>query len=180
MKKRIIKPFCMLLALLVLCCAALPLMRTPAAAAEDGTVADIYLCVSGFHIPYFFGHAWICISNESDAPITVGTETIAPGAMISAGLHSRVGMEFNREMRQFSGSTVTAIRRSLTREALANAEREIMDPKWDSYLLFSKNCTNFSAAVWKAATGESYTAVVFPFVLQTQFPSGEAFSMRIE
>ncbi|MBR5411206.1 MAG: hypothetical protein IK104_11100 [Clostridia bacterium] len=182
MKKRYLKPLGLLLALLFVFSAVLPGLSVPAAAAqtESGNVAEIYLCVSGFHTSYIFGHAWICIRNISDAPITVRSETLAPGAMLSVSLHAGVGREFNREMRQYRGKSVTAIGRPLTRAALANAEREIMDSKWGSYLLFSKNCTNFSAAVWKAATGESYRAVIFPFVLKNQFPADQTFSLRIE
>ena len=182
MKKSICKLFSILLCALFLAAALLPGMRgfTASAAGEDGRpVAVIYLCIPGIHLPYIFGHAWICISNVSNETLTVGPQTLAPGEMLSVGLHAGGGMAFNREMGEYRGSSVSAIQRQISREDLQRAETEILNSKWNYYLLFSHNCTNFASAVWKAATGESFRTGVFPFVLKSQLPSDQTVSLYI-
>ena len=147
---------------------------------EDAqTVAVIYHCASGIRAPYIFGHTWIVIKNVCDRNLTVGPQTIEPGGMISAGLHSGKGMDFNREMREFSGRAVTALQYQMTVDDLRKAEEEIMSSRWDHYLLFSHNCTNFSTSVWKAVTGQKYSPFIFPFVIKNQFPSDETIKLFI-
>lgn len=147
---------------------------------ENRIVAIMYHCVSGIHSPYAFGHSWICISNAGDEPLTVGPETIEPGAMISVGLHSAKGRVFNREMREFKNSFVTALQREMTIDDLKKAENEIMKSKWTYYELFGHNCTNFSSAVWKAVTGQKFTPFIFPVAIKNQFPKGQKIKIFIE
>ena len=180
MKKRFRKAFSLFLAVCVLCAAAAGMAFPRAGAAGgDEAAAVLYLCVSGVRLPYIFGHTWICIENVSGAPLSVGGRELAPGDMMSAGLHTGVGMEFDREMRQFRGNTVTAMRRELTRAAFESAANEIMNGRWDHYLLFTHNCTHFCAAVWRAGTGMSLRASVFPFALKSQMSAGETVGLYI-
>ena len=173
MKKQIRKTVSVLLCL-VLLCAVVGGARAPyarAAEQDSETVAEIYLCFCGIRLPYIFGHTWVCIVNVSGETLTVGPQTLEPGQMLSAGLHAGGGMVFNREMGEFRGRSVTAIRATMTREDLQRAADEIMSSKWDHYYLLTHNCTHFAAAVWRAATGESYTTAIFPFVLKSQVPA---------
>lgn len=182
MKKHVLRFSCILFSLLLLLGATNPFMpslRAAAAGQEERTVAVMHLCVSGIRLPYFFGHSWLCITNVSDEAIAIGQETIAPRQTVSVSTHARVGMEFNREMNQFRGRTVTAVRTELTSEALAKAEKEILSSKWDNYSMFFHNCTHFCAAVWKAATGKAYATALFPFILKSQFSEGEKTSFTI-
>ena len=157
----------------------------PCASADDSSrggdeiVAVLYHCVSGTHMPYLFGHSWICIENISAETLYVGSQEIAPGKMISAGLHAAKGMVFNREMGEYRGSSVTAIKADMTRNDLKKAEKEILNSKWGWYEFFGHNCTNFSASVWKAVTGEKYNAFIFPAVIKNQFPSNRKISLYI-
>ena len=137
---------------------------------SDGAVAEIYHCVSGPSLTYFFGHTWICIRNVSGATLYVGQQAIEPGQMISAG-HHRGGFQFNKEMRQYANKTVTACKSRINADQFAAAAAEIMDPEWGTYELFAHNCTNFSTAVWRAATGQRMTPFIFPFVLRSQINS---------
>ncbi len=182
MKKTLFKSVSILLSLVLLLAAFAPVSYPVASAAEqkDGPVAEIYLCVSGIFFPYyFFGHTWICISNVSQEPFTVGAVTLAPGEMMSVGLHSNAGMTYNREMNRFRGRTVSALKKQINEEQLRSAEREITSSDWSYYLLFSHNCTNFTSAVWKAATGVKYNATVFPFILKSQLPADQMVSLYI-
>ena len=173
MKKHIRKAVSVLLCAVLLFAAVggANALYAKAADQENETVAEIYMCFCGIRLPYLFGHTWISIVNTSGETFTVGPQAVEPGQMMTAGLHSGAGMVINRELGEFRGRTVTAIRATLTREALQRAESEIMNSRWDHYLLFSHNCTNFAAAVWKAATGESYQTAIFPFVLKSQVPA---------
>jgi|GEM_PF-2925888 len=139
----------------------------------NASVAVMYLCVSGAHLPYIFGHTWICIRNISNENISVGSQTVAPGAMISAGLHSFRGMVFNREMSEYRGSTVDAIEKYLTKSELETVSNEIMSSNWSYYELFAHNCTHFVSAVWRSVTGRSIRTFIFPAVLKNQFSSSE-------
>ena len=182
MKKRFLRPMSLLLSLTLLFCALGFGFYGVRCAAQDGadeTVAVMYLCVSGVHFPYIFGHSWICISNVSNETLTVGNETLAPGEMKSFGLHAGVGMTVNREMSRFSGSTVSALQTPLNRADLEKAGREITDSNWNYYLLFTHNCTHFASAVWAAVTGKKYKTGVFPIVLKNNLPSNELVSVRI-
>ena len=145
---------------------------------EDGFITDnlpvaiLYLCASGPHAPYAFGHAWICIKNISDREITVGTETVEPGKMISAGLHHDGGLHFNDEMKDYDGKMVSAKSTYLFEDDLSKAENEILKDRWSWYELFAHNCTNFATAVWKATTGKGYAVFCFPFIVQLQMAFG--------
>lgn len=183
MKKHIRKTVSVLLCLVLLFAAVgagAPALYARAAEQEDGVVAEIYLCFCGIRLPYLFGHTWITIVNVSGEPFTVGPQTVEPGQMMSAGLHAGGGMVINRELGEFRGSTVTAIKASMTREQLQRAESEIMSSRWDHYYLLTHNCTHFAAAVWKAATGESYTTAIFPFVLKSQVPENRKTGLYIQ
>ncbi len=177
MKKRIFRAVSLFVCLALLCAAFC--QGFSAAAQEDEPAATIYLCVSGIHPLYFFGHAWICIANTGYRTLTVGEVTLQPGEMMSVGLHSGAGMTYNREMSRFSRSTVKALAQQITSAQLENAEREILSDKWDYYLLFTHNCTHFTSAVWKATTGVSFRTAVFPFVLQSQLPSDRTVQLYI-
>ena len=182
MKKHILRFSCILFSLLLLLGVtnpALPSLRAAAVGQDDQTVAVMHLCVSGISVPYFFGHSWICITNVGDETIVIGQEAIAPGQTVSVSTHARVGMEFNREMNQFRGRSVTAVRAELTSEALTKAENEILSSKWDNYSMFFHNCTHFCAAVWKAATGKTYATALFPFILKSQFSEEDKTSFTI-
>ena len=171
------KSFSVLLAMLMLFSA---FSFAVSASNENKTVAIMYHCVSGIHSPYVFGHSWICISNVSDKPITVGPEKIEPDSMISVGLHAAKGRVFNREMREFKNCFVTAIQREMTSEDIKKAENEIMKSKWTYYELFGHNCTNFSSAVWKAVTGRKFTPFIFPVAIKNQFKKSETIKIFIE
>ena len=182
MKRHFLRLISVLLCLTLVFAAFGPGIGPVCSAAEqaDGPVATIYLCVSGIRFPYyFFGHAWICISNISEDAYSVGSVTLAPGEMMSVGLHSDAGMTYNREMSRFRGRNVSALHQQINMEQLRSAEREILSSSWDHYLLFSHNCTNFATAVWKAATGVSYAAVVFPFILRSQLPADQMIQLSI-
>lgn len=180
MKKQICKTISFILSLLLLF-AAVCGTGTPraSAAGQNEPVAEIWLCFCGIHLPYIFGHTWICIKNTGDAPVTVGEETVEPGEMISVGLHADGGMTYNLEMEQFRGETVTAVKATLTADDLKRAETEILSSKWGSYNMLIKNCSHFSAAVWKATTGESYHTSIFPFILKAQIPAEKKGSLYI-
>ena len=134
----------------------------------DIPVAIMYLCVSGPHAHYAFGHTWICIKNISGKEITVGSSTIAPGEMISTGLHHDGGLHYNREMARYNGETVKAREKVLTISDLRTAEKEITNSRWHWYEYLGHNCTNYATSVWKKATGQGYFAFCFPFVVQIQ------------
>lgn len=140
----------------------------------DETIAIIYLCSVPYPtLHYIFGHSWICIKNVSDEELSIGSQTIAPGEMISAGLHStmskgRSGMSFNDEMNDFKGRSVSAVQYFLTEKEFTKMSKEITNSKWSWYELFTHNCTNFAAAVWRAATGNFMLAFCFPFIVSIQ------------
>lgn len=134
----------------------------------DTVVAIMYLCVSGPHAPYFFGHTWICIKNISDEAITVGSRTLEPGEMMSAGLHHDGGMHYDDEIHDYEGDTVQAREYELTRDELRTAEKEITNSRWHWYEYFAHNCTNFATTVWNKVTGQHYFAFCFPFIVQIQ------------
>jgi len=135
---------------------------------ESLPVAYMYLCASGPHAPYLFGHAWICIENISDEDIVVDGETLEPGKIMSMGLHSGRGMTHNEEMHDYRGKTVKAKKTALRRSDLATAENEICSSRWHSYELFTHNCTNFATSVWRKTTGQSFLAFCFPFIVSIQ------------
>ena len=182
LKKQIRKAISVLLCLVLLCAViggGAHALYARAAEQENETVAEIYLCFCSIRIPYLFGHTWISIVNTSEETLTVGPQAIEPGQMMTAGLHAGAGMVINRELGEFRGNTVTAIRDTMTREDLQRAANEIMSSRWDHYYLFSHNCTNFAAAVWKAATGESYATAIFPFVLKSQVPANRKIGLYV-
>ncbi|MBQ7637545.1 MAG: hypothetical protein IJS90_01415 [Clostridia bacterium] len=146
--------------------------------ANSGYVAVMYLCVSGPHYPYFFGHAWLVIQNISDHDITVGPITLVPDQMLSAGTHFS-GFAFNKELKEYRGSNVDAVKTYLTEEKLETAARTITDPTWKSFNLFTKNCTNFVSDVWYAVTGRRFRTFVFPVALRNQFGSNEKVKVYI-
>ena len=148
-------------------------------AADGETVAILYHCASGIHMPYIFGHTWLCIENVSGETIYVGSEAIEPGQIISAGLHSAHGMEFNKEMREYRGSFVSALKAEMTAEELKKAESEILSSRWHYLEFFGHNCTNFSCSVWKKVTGQKLTPFVFPFVIKAQFPKDRTVKLYI-
>lgn len=135
---------------------------------SDAAVAIMYLCVSGPHAPYIFGHTWICIKNISDESLKVGNSEIAPGAMSSFGLHHFDGLHYDEEMRDYQGETVNARECRLTRKDLKSAEEEITNSRWHWYEYLTHNCTNFATSVWKKVTGQSFFAFCFPFVVKIQ------------
>lgn len=139
---------------------------------EEVPVAVIYLCASGPHSYYAFGHTWVCIKNISEEDITVAGKTIAPGEMVSFGLHHDGGLHFNREIDRFNGENVTVKEKMLTGSELSAVENEISDSKWGWYELFSHNCTNFATSVWNRATGAHLFAFCFPFIVKLQMALG--------
>ncbi|MBR0509212.1 MAG: hypothetical protein IJJ85_03765 [Clostridia bacterium] len=182
MKKRLLKGVSMLLSLVILFSvfgAGLPATVASADEGDGETVAVLYLCVCGIRLPYIFGHTWMVVENVSGEPLTVGSKTLEPGAMLSAGLHSGVGMEFDREMREFRGQSVTAIAREMTADELERAAKEIVNSRWDHYNLFVHNCTHFCSAVWKAATGVNFGVSVIPAILKSKMPASQRISLRI-
>ena len=138
----------------------------------DNAVAIIYLCASGPHIPYFTGHAWVCIRNISEDNLTVGDRIITPGEMASFGLHSFNAMLCDEEMDVYAGETVRAREYELTQSDFDSAVREITASKWRWYELFTHNCTNFAISVWNEATGQNLVAFCFPFIVQLQIMFG--------
>lgn len=135
---------------------------------SDAYVAIMYLCVSGIHAPYAFGHTWICIKNTSDETITIGSRNIEPSEMASFGLHHFDGMHYDDEMNDYRGETVSAREYKLTREDLGKAADEITASRWHWYEYLTHNCTNFATSVWNKVTGSHYFAFCFPFVVQIQ------------
>lgn len=131
-------------------------------------VATMYLCVSGMTGKYWFGHTWICIRNDSDEDIKIGSRVIAPGEMASFGLHHFDGMHYDDEMRDYNNKNVKAEEKKLTRSDLKNAEDEITNSNWHWYEYLTHNCTNFATSVWKKVTGKHYFAFCFPFVVSSQ------------
>ena len=151
---------------------------------KNKPVAKMYLCVGGIHLPYFFGHSWICIENISEEPIKVDTETIEPGETVSTGLRSGMfggkrGRNWNCEMSDYKNCKVSAIVREITAEQLKKAENEIENSDWSWYEIFAHNCTNYATSVWAAVTGKRYAAFCFPFVIRTQFPASEVVQISI-
>ncbi len=135
---------------------------------DRSPVAILYLCASGIHSHYAFGHTWICIRNISKDNITVGGKVIAPDEMASFGLHHDGGMHCNREIERYSGETVKAKEKKLTRTELLIAANEISNSRWGWYEYFAHNCTNFATTVWNRVTGSHLFAFCFPFVVQLQ------------
>ena len=130
--------------------------------------AVIYLCSSGPNGHYLMGHVWICLKNTGSEPFDFAGCEVAPGKMISAGLHHGGGLFFNREMKHYAGKSVRCEKRELNEEGIARASAEASKSKWGRYELFTHNCSNFAAAVWRAATGENAFAFCFPFVVSIQ------------
>ncbi len=135
---------------------------------SDAIVAIMYLCVSGPHAPYYFGHAWICIKNISEETIMIGSHSVAPGEMASFGLQHFDGMHYNDEMNDYRGETVSAREYRLTRNDLDKAEKEITNSRWGWYEYLAHNCTNFATSVWNKVTGQHFFAFCFPFIIQIQ------------
>lgn len=146
----------------------------------DAKVAALYLCGSHSVDGCFFGHTWIYIENLSDQVLTVGKKTLAPGKGMSVGLHSkrigggdRGGVYYDSESSVLAGKDAKQAA-TLKKEAritlgqLENVTREILSGKWDSYEMFTHNCTNFASAIWDAATGDHTFGFCFPFVLMLQ------------
>jgi len=151
---------------------------------DNKPVARMYLCVGGIRVPYFFGHAWICIENISDEPITIDGVTIQPGETVSTGLRSgsggsKVGKNWNCEMKDYRGCKISAVSTEVTSAQLKTAENEIENSKWSWYELFTHNCTNYATSVWAAVTGKRYFAFCFPFVVRGQFSSSEVVQVNI-
>ena len=134
----------------------------------DTVVAIMYLCVSGPHTHYIFGHTWICIKNISEDSLTVGERIITPGEMASFGLHHFDGMHYDDEMYDYSGENVKALEYKLTRSDLDSAKHEITNSRWHWYEYFAHNCTNFATSVWNKVTGRHFFAFCFPFIVQIQ------------
>ena len=147
---------------------------------DRNPVAILYLCASGIHSHYAFGHTWICIKNISKDDITIGGKVIAPNEMASFGLHHDGGMHCNREIERFSGETVKAKQKKLNRSELLIASNEISNSRWGWYEYFAHNCTNFATTVWNKVTGAHLFAFCFPFVVQIQMAFGgtESLSMN--
>ena len=135
---------------------------------SDKIVAIMYMCASGPHAPYIFGHIWICIKNISDKALKVGSTEIEPGAMASFGLHHFDGLHYDDEMYDYSGEKVKASECSLTLKDLRAAEEEITNSRWHWYEYLTHNCTNFATSVWKKVTGKGFFVFCFPFVVQMQ------------
>ena len=160
-------------------------MTEAAEAGEDSILTDIpvaimYLCVSGPHSKYVFGHTWICIKNISDEKLTVGSKIIEPGKMSSFGLHHFDGMHYDDEMYDYNGETVKTREKRLTRSELKTAADEITDRNWHWYEYFAHNCTNFATSVWKETTGQHYFAFCFPFIVQIQMAVSGMKSLTIK
>lgn len=178
--KKIIRLTSLVIAIMMIISAlGLNFASTAANDGENKVVAILYHCASGIHMPYIFGHSWVCIENVSNESFTVGSETVEPGQMISAGLHSAHGMEFNKEMREYRGSAVSALKAEMTMEDLKKAEGEILSSRWHYLEFFGHNCTNFSCSVWKKVTGQKLTPFIFPFVIKAQFPKSQTVSLYI-
>ena len=157
-----------------------PSTEEPPTEPSDGAVAEIYHCASGMSLTYFFGHTWICIRNVSGETLSIGEKTIEPGQMIAAGLHYGRGLEYDREMGQFSGKSVSALKCRINRDQFAAAASEIQNANWNHYELFTHNCTNFSTSVWQAATGQRLSPFIFPFVVKSQMSSRSPVSLYVE
>lgn len=144
----------------------------------NAQVAILYLCTSAPHGSYIWGHSWVCIRNTTDRFLTIGTQTIAPGEMISAGLHHDGGMHFNDEMRQYANCSVKAISTTLTTSQFEKVSEEILAKRWSWYEYLAHNCTNFASAVWKAATGKGYFCFCFPFVISLQMTGSSRITIK--
>jgi hypothetical protein len=147
---------------------------------SDAVVAIMYMCVSGPHAPYIFGHTWICIKNVTEKNLKVGNTEIAPGAMASFGLHHFDGLHYDDEMYDYSGETVNATECKLTRRDLKSAEEEITNSRWHWYEYLTHNCTNFATSVWKKVTGKGFFVFCFPFVVQIQMAKEGLKKINIE
>lgn len=147
---------------------------------SDAVVAIMYMCVSGPHAPYIFGHTWICIKNVTEKNLKVGNTEIAPGAMASFGLHHFDGLHYDDEMYDYSGETVNATECKLTRRDLKAAEEEITNSRWHWYEYLTHNCTNFATSVWKKVTGKGFFVFCFPFVVQIQMAKEGLKKINIE
>lgn len=146
----------------------------------DAKVAALYLCGSHSVDGCIFGHTWIYIENLSDQVLTIGKKTLNPGMGMSVGLHSKRvgggdhgGVYYDSETSVLAGNdakqAATLKKEALiTLDQLANVTREILSGKWDSYEMFTHNCTNFASAIWDAATGDHTFGFCFPFVLMLQ------------
>ncbi len=147
---------------------------------SDAVVAIMYMCVSGPHAPYIFGHTWICIKNVTEKNLKVGNTEIAPGSMASFGLHHFDGMHYDDEMYDYRGETVNATECRLTRKDLKAAEEEITHSRWHWYEYLTHNCTNFATSVWKKVTGKGFFVFCFPFVVQIQMAKEGLKKINIE
>ena len=145
----------------------------------NAKIATMYLCTSGSNVYYIWGHAWIMIKNTSDSNIEICDMVLAPGAMMSVGLHHDGGRHFNREIVRYKGKTVKAITRDINMSELRIAEKEIMSSSWGWYEYLAHNCTNFATSVWKAVTGRLFLCFCFPFVVSIQLPAKETIKLTI-
>ena len=147
---------------------------------DDGAVAEIYHCATGMSLSYFFGHTWICIRNVGTETLYIGSVEIEPGRMISAGLHYGPGLDYNREMRQFAGKGVTALKARIGSDGFNAAAAEMQKSEWSRYMVFTHNCTNFSTSVWSAATGQRMSPFIFPFVVKSQMSSRSPVTLYVD
>ena len=157
-----------------------PSSEEPHTEPADGAVAEIYHCATGMSLSYFFGHTWICIRNVSTETLYIGSVEIKPGRMISAGLHYGPGLDYNREMRQFAGKGVTALKARIGPDGFNAAAAEMQKSEWSRYMVFTHNCTNFSTSVWSAATGQRMSPFIFPFVVKSQMSSRSPVTLYID
>ena len=84
------------------------------------------------------------------------------------------------EMSKYKGQSVQAKKKELTAQELKKVEDEVTKDKWTWYELFTHNCTNFAVSVWQSATGQSFVAFCFPFVVQIQMAASGTENLTIE
>ncbi len=143
-------------------------------------IAIIYLCESGPHAPYIFGHVWICLKNITDDYLSVGKYIVKPGETVSFGSHHFDGVHLNEEMNRFRGCSVNAIERYITSDILDRVADEISSSRWSWYEYFTHNCTNFASAVWSIVSGRKYFCFCFPFVIGIQMLFENTIKLRID
>ena len=165
MKKRIVA---LLLVLAVLCCCALP-----AFAADNGTVAKIYLC-HRWSGPPSLGHVWVYIENLSGRTQTVGAYTLPAGQGVSVGNFGLTrsdgnGTYYNVESycaAHFSTSGTISNSKRLNQSQLDAVSDAIA--KQNLWLPLISNCTDFAVRVWNAGGGSQAMSFGLPVFTKWQ------------
>ena len=144
-------------------CAVQPPADEVGAASPEGTVAVLQLCANyrdSSSVVNTSGHAFLCITNTTEAGLEVGGLTLAPGTALTIGTrgnnpeHSGIWYDlegYNAYYLDNFYPNLYSMQVSLNAEQLAavNAALETAD-KWSAL----NNCVSFAISVWNAVCSD--------------------------